>query len=235
MCWCLKAGRRTFPVTTFQRTSASRRSVPRPARPTDGLRMPPSRLGCNASSRMAIGSSRLHLPPSMERFSAIAGKPTVRSVRSSTNTIRSRRMRGPHARSIARRLRSFNAGSGSSGERVRLCRWESVFARFQRFVERPTREEARFFGDMVHVSGFGTTTETGAIASPPPLRDFLKRPRTLVDAYRDSHWQLAFLQRVIGSNSVAASLLRLRAIIRSCRIVVKQQLQRRRLSSNAHS
>lgn len=79
----------------------------------------------------------------------------------------------------------------------------SAFARFQRFVKHPSLHEARFFGDMVHVGGLGTTPETRPIASPPSLGDALRHPRAFQTAYRESLWQLAFVQRVVRSNAVA--------------------------------
>jgi hypothetical protein len=90
----------------------------------------------------------------------------------------------------------------------------SAFARFQRFVKHPSLHEARFFGDMVHVGGLGTTTETRPIASPPSLGDALRHPRAFQTAYRESLWQLAFVQRVVRSNAIARALLALRDWLR---------------------
>ncbi len=111
----------------------------------------------------------------------------------------------------------------------------STFARFQRFVRRPTNAEARFFGDMIHIGGLGTTTEVQAIASPPSLRETVRRPRTMVDAYRESHWELAFLQRVLRSNIAARATLGFRAILRRSRTGVKGRLQQLLASASARS
>jgi FMN phosphatase YigB (HAD superfamily) len=122
----------------------------------------------------------------------------------------------------ARTARAVHAASGDL-----LDRWiqifggvgpavpmRSAFARFQRFVERPSLHEARFFGDMVHIGGLGTTTETRPIAAPPSFGEALRHPRAFQTAYRESLWQQAFVQRVVGSNTVARALLAVRDRLR---------------------
>jgi hypothetical protein len=146
----------------------------------------------------------------------------------SPNARAARAIHAASAELIDRWIRIF----GGAGPTLPMA---SAFERFRRFVEHPTHEEARFFGDMVHIGGLGTTTETLPIAAPPPLRDYIKRPRLLVNAYRESHWQLAFLQRVIGSNVAAAGVLRVREVIRATRIALKARLQRKRFSASAPS
>jgi hypothetical protein len=137
-----------------------------------------------------------------------------------------RAARGIHAASaelVDRWIRIFN-GVGPS------LPMPSAFARFQRFVKDPTMEEARFFGDMVHIGGFGATTETLPIASPPSWRECLMRPRTLFDAYHKSRWQLAFVQRLIYSQTAARTILRSREVIRMAFNGFKYCLRRAGLS-----
>ena len=100
----------------------------------------------------------------------------------------------------------------------------SAFARFQRFVQHPTADEARFFGDMVHVGGLGTTSETLAIAALPPLAEIARRPASVLHAYRESHWQLAFLQRAFHSNAIAHTVIGVREAVRRSRSAVKAAL-----------
>ena len=142
-----------------------------------------------------------------------------------------RAARSIHAASvdlIERWIRIF----GGVGPRLPMT---AAFARFRRFVEHPTRDEARFFGDMVHIGGLGTTTEKLPIAAPPPMATYIKHPRLLINAYRESHWQLAFLQRTLGSNAAAGNILRLREAVRTARILLKQKVQRFRFSDSARS
>lgn len=98
---------------------------------------------------------------------------------------------------------------------------ELAFDRYQRFVERPTHAEARFFGDLVHVGGLGDTQEIQRIAQPPPLREALARPKTFLTEYRDTKWPVAFLQRVFGSNAVARTFLNVRSSWRALRASIK--------------
>ena len=109
----------------------------------------------------------------------------------------------------------------------------SAFRRFQRFVKHPTHEEARFFGDMVHVGGLGTTVETLPIASPPPLGEIFRHPRAVLRSYRESLWQVAFLQRLTGSEIVAQRLIALRDVLRPARKLIKRRLRGIRVAASA--
>lgn len=148
---------------------------------------------------------------------------TVEAVRhayddQSPNALTSRTIQAASTELIGRWLRIF----GPDGAEIPMA---TAFAGFRRFVERPTQDEARFFGDMIHVGGLGTTTERVAIAAPPPWRDWATRPRVLVSAYRESHWQLAFVQRVFHSNAAARGFIALRETVRTVRGNVMRRLR----------
>jgi hypothetical protein len=119
---------------------------------------------------------------------------------------------------LSRWLRIF-AGIGPSLPML------SAFARFQRFSQHPSHEEARFFGDIVHVGGLGSTTEKQPVASPPALEVAVRQPRVLLNAYRESPWQVAFLQRVFRSNALACATLNVRSVFRRTRSNLKTSLK----------
>jgi len=98
---------------------------------------------------------------------------------------------------------------------------ELAFAKYRRFVERPTHAEARFFGDLIHVGGLGDTRESQRIAAPPPLRKAIASPKYFLTEYRDTKWPIAFLQRVFRSNKAARAFLTVRASWRSLRAQIK--------------
>jgi hypothetical protein len=101
----------------------------------------------------------------------------------------------------------------------------SAFARFQRFSQHPSHDEARFFGDIVHVGGLGATSEKQPVASPPALEVAVRKPRVLLNAYRESPWQVAFLQRVFRSNALACATLNVRSVFRRTRSNLKASLK----------
>ena len=102
----------------------------------------------------------------------------------------------------------------------------STFGRFQRFSQHPSHAEARFFGDIVHVGGLGSTEESQPVAAPPALDVAVRQPRVFLDAYRESPWQVAFLQRTFRSNAIACVTLDVRAAVRRTRTNLKAGLKR---------
>jgi len=89
-----------------------------------------------------------------------------------------------------------------------------AFDQFRRFVEKPTNDEARVFGDLVHVGGLGSTHEDVPIAKPTSIFETLRSPKELWRRYRVSMWQVGYVQRIVKVNALARGLLFARKALR---------------------
>jgi hypothetical protein len=123
------------------------------------------------------------------------------------------------------------AGQIFQDESYRLAeRWKAIFAglgptisgahamrRFEAVVDRPPTTLANFFGEIVHVGGFGDTREDQAIARPPSLLQMIRRPAALREEYRKSHWKRGYLTRALRSQRMLGVVLRVFGSLRALR------------------
>ncbi len=123
------------------------------------------------------------------------------------------------------------AGQIFQDESYRLAeRWKAIFAglgptisgahamrRFEAVVDRPPTTLANFFGEIVHVGGFGDTREDQAIARPPSLLQMIRRPAALREEYRKSHWKRGYLTRALRSQRMLGVALRVFGSLRALR------------------
>jgi HAD superfamily hydrolase (TIGR01549 family) len=75
---------------------------------------------------------------------------------------------------------------------------EDAIADLRRVLTRPTLEEARHLGDVVHADGFGDLLLTRPLARPPSLSALARAPRSAWDGYFQSFWKEGYVTRLVG-------------------------------------
>jgi len=75
---------------------------------------------------------------------------------------------------------------------------EDAVADLRRVLTRPTIEEARHLGDVVHADGFGDLRLTRPLAQPPSLPSIVRAPRAAWDGYFQSFWKEGYVTRLVG-------------------------------------
>lgn len=67
-------------------------------------------------------------------------------------------------------------------------------------LRRPSREEARQLGDLLHSEGFGDVLRSRPIAQLPPLQAVLRNPMSLHHGIQQSFWAEGYRQRLCGDS-----------------------------------
>jgi HAD superfamily hydrolase (TIGR01549 family) len=75
---------------------------------------------------------------------------------------------------------------------------DDAVADLRRVLTRPTIEEARHLGNIVHADGFGDLHLTRPLARPPSLTSIILAPRAAWDGYFQSFWKEGYVTRLIG-------------------------------------
>jgi predicted HAD superfamily hydrolase len=79
---------------------------------------------------------------------------------------------------------------------------ELAIAPLVRVLTRPTREEARYLGNLTHTDGFGAQGGT-PIAHPPGRWESLLHPMRIVSGLDLAYWREGYMRRLVGANRVA--------------------------------
>src|SRR5690606_18556842 len=84
---------------------------------------------------------------------------------------------------------------------------EEAFAALARLLERPTYEEARRIGRLVHREGFGSAGQARRIAAWPGWTNAVLRPRATLEAWRSAYWKRGLIAQAFhGAAAVYAAL-----------------------------
>jgi len=67
-----------------------------------------------------------------------------------------------------------------------------------RVLNRPTREEAKYIGELVHAEGFGADQKIRAFAQPPGWLSLAIHPYRTYDAYHQAFWREGYVTRLVG-------------------------------------
>jgi predicted HAD superfamily hydrolase len=85
---------------------------------------------------------------------------------------------------------------------------EDAFRTLRRILERPTKEEAIYLGDLYHSESFGNPSQCSPIAKPPKSKYELLRPHKIYLGYRAAFWQVGYLVRIFGNSRCAQHIHR---------------------------